>query len=200
MRDTRKRIVQAAITLAQEQGTRGLTMEAVAEAAGVSKGGLFHHFASKDELLCAIIDESIAVYQRQIETKVAAGEDYVEVFLEHVFAKDQHSQPFMRSLLAAAAEDPQFARTAQSWFQAWERRLQSEGLTAAQAGLLTLVANGLFIERALDLGVRSPDQVGPIHELLVRCIRPDSDEIMTNWLDQAVRAAENGPTQSAPAA
>jgi AcrR family transcriptional regulator len=39
-----------------DEGERAATMDAAARAAGVSKGGLLYHFASKDALEGALID------------------------------------------------------------------------------------------------------------------------------------------------
>jgi AcrR family transcriptional regulator len=44
-------IVQAAIDEFLEKGYDGTSMESIARRAGVSKGGLYHHFSSKDEIL-----------------------------------------------------------------------------------------------------------------------------------------------------
>ena len=44
-------IVHAAIDEFLENGYDGTSMESIARRAGVSKGGLYHHFSSKDEIL-----------------------------------------------------------------------------------------------------------------------------------------------------
>lgn len=52
---TRTRLVDAAMATIHAQGLVGLTLDGVAKAAGVSKGGLLHHFPSKDALVEAIL-------------------------------------------------------------------------------------------------------------------------------------------------
>ena len=44
-------IIQAAVDEFLENGYDGTSMESIARRAGVSKGGLYHHFSSKDEIL-----------------------------------------------------------------------------------------------------------------------------------------------------
>jgi AcrR family transcriptional regulator len=44
-------IIQAAVDEFLECGYDGTSMEAIARRAGISKGGLYHHFSSKDEIL-----------------------------------------------------------------------------------------------------------------------------------------------------
>jgi AcrR family transcriptional regulator len=44
-------IIQAAVDEFLDNGYDGTSMEAIARRAGISKGGLYHHFSSKDEIL-----------------------------------------------------------------------------------------------------------------------------------------------------
>ena len=48
---TRDRIVEAALRLFSERGTSGVSVRAVADAAGVTVPGLYYHFASKADLI-----------------------------------------------------------------------------------------------------------------------------------------------------
>lgn len=52
---TRDRILDAFETLLGEGGERASTLDAVAAAAGVSKGGLLYHFGSKDALIDGVL-------------------------------------------------------------------------------------------------------------------------------------------------
>lgn len=53
---TRDRLLDAAEALLAEGGPRALTLDAVAAAAEVSKGGLLYHFPSKDALVEGLLD------------------------------------------------------------------------------------------------------------------------------------------------
>ena len=55
----RVRILDAAEQLVASIGGAHLTLDAVAQRAGVSKGGLLHHFPSKDLLLVGMIERHI---------------------------------------------------------------------------------------------------------------------------------------------
>jgi AcrR family transcriptional regulator len=59
----RERILCAARRLLAEQGVEGLTMQAVASAAGVGKGTVFHRFGDRDGLTGALIDEYMREFQ-----------------------------------------------------------------------------------------------------------------------------------------
>jgi AcrR family transcriptional regulator len=52
---TRERIISAANTLFYNHGIRGVSVDAVAEKAGVTKRTLYYHFRSKDDLVAAYL-------------------------------------------------------------------------------------------------------------------------------------------------
>ncbi|NGN43136.1 helix-turn-helix transcriptional regulator [Mesorhizobium sp. CGMCC 1.15528] len=59
-RNSRGGILSVAETILAESGGSALTIDAVAKAAGLSKGGVLYHFPSKASLIEALIDRSIA--------------------------------------------------------------------------------------------------------------------------------------------
>jgi AcrR family transcriptional regulator len=56
---TRQRIVAAAVALFAEQGFDATSVNEVVVRAGVAKGALYHHFASKDDLLYEVYRELV---------------------------------------------------------------------------------------------------------------------------------------------
>jgi AcrR family transcriptional regulator len=53
---TRERIVQAARELVIEHGYAGVSIAEVIDRAGVSRGGLYHHFDGKGQLMAAVVE------------------------------------------------------------------------------------------------------------------------------------------------
>jgi AcrR family transcriptional regulator len=68
---TRDRIVAAATRLFYNDGIRAVSVDAVAEKAGVTKKTLYYHFASKDDLIAATIagrdQPTLELYARWFE-------------------------------------------------------------------------------------------------------------------------------------
>jgi AcrR family transcriptional regulator len=62
--EVRRRILAAAVDLFADHGYDATSVSQVISRAGVAKGGFYHHFASKDELLHAVYGELI---NRQVE-------------------------------------------------------------------------------------------------------------------------------------
>jgi TetR/AcrR family transcriptional regulator, transcriptional repressor for nem operon len=63
--DTRQAILSAAFQEFYRNGFQGGSVNKIVEAAGITKGALFHHFPGKRELAFAVIDEIIEPVLRQ---------------------------------------------------------------------------------------------------------------------------------------
>jgi AcrR family transcriptional regulator len=70
--DAPTRILDAAENLIIVRGVTALTLEAAAREAGVSKGGLLYHFASKEALLEALLGRLSAFIAQEFAACVAA--------------------------------------------------------------------------------------------------------------------------------
>ena len=71
---TVQRILDSAARLFGKEGYRGATMNAVARAAGVSKGLLHYHFQSKEHLLIEAQRATFRQIHRRIEERVRHGD------------------------------------------------------------------------------------------------------------------------------
>jgi len=57
MQDSKKKIIlDAAVSVLTEKGAAHTSMNDIIRASGVSKGGVYHYFSSKDELLVGVIE------------------------------------------------------------------------------------------------------------------------------------------------
>ncbi|MCD5322818.1 MULTISPECIES: TetR/AcrR family transcriptional regulator [Pontibacillus] len=59
MKELKDRIIDAALVLFEKDGYHGVTVNQIVEHCKASKGGFYHHFESKDELLYVIHDTFI---------------------------------------------------------------------------------------------------------------------------------------------
>ncbi|MEE8604789.1 MAG: TetR/AcrR family transcriptional regulator [Candidatus Aminicenantaceae bacterium] len=86
-------IIQAAVDEFLENGYDGTSMESIARRAGVSKGGLYYHFSSKDEILLLAnqkLNEPVYMIMQQASLHPSASEglslyikNYLEYWLDH---------------------------------------------------------------------------------------------------------------------
>jgi AcrR family transcriptional regulator len=54
--ETRRKLIEAAISVARESGYANLTIAKVAQRAGLSNGAMQHHFSSRDDLVLEVLD------------------------------------------------------------------------------------------------------------------------------------------------
>ena len=64
--DARSRVLEAAVDLFVDQGYDGTSVAQVIAKAGVAKGGFYHHFASKEQLLYEVYGDLIGEQLRRM--------------------------------------------------------------------------------------------------------------------------------------
>jgi AcrR family transcriptional regulator len=72
-RETKRRLVVAAVELVMEVGWRRTTVEQIAERAGVAKGTFFVHFKTKEAIVITLVQLQIGAARAARETVVAKG-------------------------------------------------------------------------------------------------------------------------------
>jgi AcrR family transcriptional regulator len=73
--DPRQEILRTAARLFQEQGYDGTSMNDVAAALKLSKGGLYHHFQSKDEILFDLMNHAMDITEDRVIAPAKAISD-----------------------------------------------------------------------------------------------------------------------------
>ncbi len=73
--DSRQEILRTAARLFQQRGYDATSMNDVAAALKLSKGGLYHHFQSKDEILFEIMNHAMDITQERVLNPVRSIAD-----------------------------------------------------------------------------------------------------------------------------
>jgi len=98
---TRVAIEDAAVELFMEHGYHATSMRQIAERAGLALGGIYNHFASKDELFEAIIIDKHP-YKQVLPAILLADGDSAEEFLRsaaHIIFTELDSRPDYMKLM-----------------------------------------------------------------------------------------------------
>lgn len=74
-RATRGQLIEVATGLFADHGYEGTSIEAVLTAAGVSRGALYHHFAGKEALFTAVLEELSERITVQLTEIISASAD-----------------------------------------------------------------------------------------------------------------------------
>src|SRR6476661_9798434 len=97
--DTREKLFEAAARLFEDEGIGGASIEAIAAAAGFSRGAFYSNFKSKDELIIAMLEDHVAQSIRR-NMDILAQHDNLDDFIAALKAMDRTRQdPLGRSPL-----------------------------------------------------------------------------------------------------
>lgn len=151
---TRARLLAAAAETFSERGYTGAGIDAIASRAGVTSGALYKHFASKAELLLAVVEQ--AVHALPLSERLAASEAPDPRFFARLVSA--YADPGMRrvrrlaiEIHAAASRDRDAARLLLEFNRRTHRALRERldrcrergdvpaGLDAARTASLLLV-------------------------------------------------------------
>ncbi|MBQ0707054.1 MULTISPECIES: TetR/AcrR family transcriptional regulator [unclassified Ochrobactrum] len=91
---TRNRIVEAAAKLFHSEGIGRVSVDAVAEKAGLTKRTLYYHFRSKDDLIAAYLEmrdqPNLLLFQRWYEEADGDASDRIREIFKHLAAAARH--------------------------------------------------------------------------------------------------------------
>ncbi|MGV3615467.1 MAG: TetR/AcrR family transcriptional regulator [Fimbriimonas sp.] len=186
----RQRILDAAASMAEEDGAHSLSLERVADRAGVSKGGLLYHFRTKEELMAAMLQSVIDAHDTDMDRRVAAGERYVDAVIDHCL--DDHDRPgsLMSAFIAAVAVDKGAQDLVRDRKEKWRNRLEENGLSRSQSLVMSLALDGLFVGTSLGVTKLTAEDQAALREGLQQLIAPTEEERLAQWFEEALRCVE----------
>lgn len=155
-KSSRVTILEAAAAVCAEVGVRGLTLQAVADRAGMSKGGLLYNFPSKDALLHGMVDQ----YVEQIGGGTADSTTMTSLqrlLLHRAQCKDDGERQAASSMVAAIAERPELLHPVRRLYSRIWDELKA-GDQPGQALVAWLASEGLFLFELFDISPLSPEE------------------------------------------
>jgi AcrR family transcriptional regulator len=148
----RERVLDAYVDLVVNDGPAGVTLDAVAAAAGVSKGGLLYHFGSKDALLDGFLERVQGLTADDIATArrtAAAGDESVTRYYLRTSADDPAREGAlfrsMIALLTLAGAEPRAAQAARGAMSAWRDVLVEETGDELTGDLVAALGDGIYL-------------------------------------------------------
>lgn len=149
------RLLIAATEVVNEVGAGHLTLDRVAASAGVSKGGLLYHFATKRELIQAMIIEVLADFNQKIEDKMAGVSGAPNIRLAAAIQVIKERTPSeklqQRALLAASAEDPELLEPAKIALKKHFDEIRAQATEPDVVLTVLLAIEGLHFMELFDL-------------------------------------------------
>lgn len=156
MDDTpRGKLLSAAARLFREQGYDRTTVRDIAAAVGIQSGSIFHHFASKEEILFAVTMEVIRFNTERMRLAVASTDDLQEqlrglirIELQTIVGDTREAMIVLVRDWRCLSEDKQTAALAVRaeyegyWMQVLNG-LYAQGLLSVDAKVMRRLINGM---------------------------------------------------------
>ena len=89
---TRERIIELAAPVFNTKGYAGASMADILEATGLQKGGLYNHFASKEELAVAAFEHAVSKLSERWAAKLAGKRNAIDRLLAAVSLFDGYDK------------------------------------------------------------------------------------------------------------
>ncbi|MDK4711974.1 TetR/AcrR family transcriptional regulator [Rhizobium sp. CNPSo 4039] len=158
----RDRILDAAEAVILDSNGRNLTLDAVAERAGISKGGLVYSFATKDELIYAALEREVTRFQKAVRQRVGDGStgpiELVLAHIEEAFNEDDASTRMAAFLVTALVHAPGMLEPVRRLYRTLLDPLRSKSREFAEVRQALLAVEGIFLLRGLGFVEVSSDE------------------------------------------
>jgi AcrR family transcriptional regulator len=159
----RQQLLEVAARLTMEQGMAAVTLDAVAGTSGVSKGGLLHHFPTKNALLDALFESLLERFDSDLDARmrddpVPHGR-FTRAYLRAVVdLKDSPGEAaHWAQVTIALLVEPRLRQRWREWVQTrTEEYVGTDSSVDAQ--IVRLAADGLWLADMLDSHDLEPSQ------------------------------------------
>lgn len=171
-RDNRKKILDTAIAMIGEKGVDKTSLAAIAREAGLSKGTLYYHFASKNDLIFDITDrhmESVtrALFKRIETDRDLTWEGLLTAFFKTLLASEARSRLHLYLVREAISHNgdlkKRFQRTYAGWFEMADdaqARMKGPLLDAtARSKFLVALVDGFILQGLLEVDPISVEDI-----------------------------------------
>jgi AcrR family transcriptional regulator len=173
--DTRERILFGAEEVVLRDGVAHLTLEAAANEAGISKGGILYHFGTRAALVAAMVERLSSRFDEDLEREGAGSGlpgAFTRAYLEASFgpSSDAAGNRELRlgaAVIAGVAADTELLEPLRERFAAWQRALVADGIAPASASLIRLAADGLWFTELLSLAPLDEDLRSSVRDELL---------------------------------
>lgn len=174
----RDRVLDAAEEVIMRDGIASFTLEAVAAEAGVSKGGLLHHYPSKDRLIESLVTRSVEGWRAECDAAIEAEPEgpgrTARALMNNCLASpakwSEQSRRSSAVLIAAIAANPTLIKPMRDNHRRLFERLRKDGLAPGTSEAVVLAIHGLWFEWLLGLEDMNPHRLSTLHEALERAL------------------------------
>ncbi|WP_083268229.1 TetR/AcrR family transcriptional regulator [Lentzea guizhouensis] len=172
---TRREVLDAAARALVANGPN-VSLDAVAKEAGVSKGGLLHHFRTKQALLAGLIDEWFEHYDAAVESLLepeGTPGRWTRAHIRATFAEEEDDLWAHPSVVTALLGVPEVQQRIDTAADRWRRQTDSDGLHPQRADLISRALDGVTLSDLLWRGQETREHRESTRDLLLKLTEQD---------------------------
>lgn len=180
---TRRRMIEASGRRFKRDGLDGSGISALVADAGLTNGAFYGHFASKDDLIAAVVAEQLAMQVAWIES-APPGIDSLAGLVRDYLSPEHRDNPAEGCPSAALLDEigrrdeatrEAYTQGARAIVDAIERHLAAGGVPDARdraLGVYTLLVSSLQLSRAVADPALSDEILAAAHRNALRLVAP----------------------------
>jgi AcrR family transcriptional regulator len=200
VKDTKTYILESARRVISKNGIQGATMRAIAEESSLSTGAIYHYFNSKEEILYAIMDNSLSVSSKialESRSEVIERSTLVEEINDNIlkrFKKIQENRVqfylSQEAIMGDAELIEKFKKKYAEWIGKSDELIKflynkpETKYDQAVASLLIGAIDGVVMQLLLKSNTATKEDICKVYELLLK-------EGLPCFLDMVQKMAEN---------
>lgn len=154
---TRRNVLDAAIRSLITEGL-GVSIQAIATAAGITKSGLMHHFNNRTELLVSVAEDAIEDFRNQVNDNIDLAENrpgkllraYIRTLFDNLEYQDSYDPAQLWSVLAPM---PEITDLLIDDVTRWRDDFIADGLNPDRVTVAMHAAKSFVHEAQLDPGI-----------------------------------------------
>ena len=163
----RTRILDAVATLLVERGPGALSVDNILAVSGLSKGGFFYHFKTKQEALLAAFEAQVEKIEAMVTANVATSgpamgkklHAYIRTVLDpKPGIQKRLLESTVRTLVALLNDEPALMPEVAKVFRRSGSDLGDDGIPWEVRVLICETVEGLWLSRALGIGHYTVDE------------------------------------------
>jgi AcrR family transcriptional regulator len=175
---TRETILSAAERIIVNSGLEKATIDEVAREARISKGGVLHHFPSKEAIVIALLSRLIDIFEADVNARQAEDPEpvgsFTRAFLHVVNERADNCIEVGFALKSGFRQSPALQKLAATAHARWQARVEADGLDPVRASVVRLATDGLWLARVNHVDVPSKKLRKPLMDFLIDLTRTPS--------------------------
>jgi AcrR family transcriptional regulator len=177
---TRAHILAAAAELAKEKGAAHISIEAIAQRAGISKGGFLYHFPRKDALIQALVEQHMAEIDAVLaDVESASGPRRTNAIARTIIDLSseklcQRSEK-LEGLFLALAENPHLLAPVRDYEKRIAERIRRTASDRELSLIALLVIEGMRSLELFESNPRTAEECSAVLERLLSLLDDGQD-------------------------